>query len=153
MQNVGSKNGPATAPVLPSARTVCIGIRVCVLATPRAPFGLQPTKVACPSLVHWYLMDKDTNAVIDATEGQYDAFDYPPPYDNAKKTDWYSFKKSPIRKTLDLMQKIQPSSIRYITQNPFDDFAITIWLSSCVKIMDLYCVPISPPCLFNVVGS
>lgn len=73
-------------------------------------------------LLHWYLIDKDTNAIFDATEGQYNAFDYPPPYDNAKKTDWYSFKKSPIRKTLNLIQKVQPSSLRYITQNPFDDF-------------------------------
>jgi len=71
---------------------------------------------------HWYLKDKTNQEIVDATVDQYSFFDYPPPYDNGKKTDWYSFKKAPIRKTLDLIQKIQSSSIRYTTQNPFDSY-------------------------------
>lgn len=71
---------------------------------------------------HWWLMDKTTEIIIDVTGGQYDAFDYSPPYINGKKTAWYTFKKTPKIQTLNLIQKVLPLSIRYITQSPHDNY-------------------------------
>ena len=65
---------------------------------------------------------KDDDKIIDVTAGQYDAFDYSPPYINGKKTAWYTFKKTPKTQTLNLIQKVLPLSIRYITQSPHDNY-------------------------------
>lgn len=67
-----------------------------------------------PGLRHWWLQDGDT--IIDITSSQYDMFDFQPPYEKGKKTKWYGWKNRPHKKTMELMQKVQPTSnLEFVT--------------------------------------
>jgi len=72
--------------------------------------------------LHWWLLDTNTDKIIDATKEQFDMFDYEPPYDSGKKTTWHTWKGVPKKQTLDLIQKIQPNSKRYNTTEPSTNF-------------------------------
>ena len=61
-----------------------------------------------PALRHWWLQDEDK--IIDITSSQYDMFDFDPPYENGKKSNWYGWQNRPHKKTLELMKKVQPES-------------------------------------------
>jgi hypothetical protein len=61
-----------------------------------------------PAEQHWWLQDDDT--IIDITSGQYDAFDFDPPYEKGKETKWYGWRNRPHRKSQDLMKLVQPSA-------------------------------------------
>ena len=63
---------------------------------------------------HWWLQDGDK--IIDITAEQYDAFDFDPPYDKGKKSNWYGWKNRPHRKTQDLMLLVQPSAKLYFRE-------------------------------------
>ena len=71
---------------------------------------------------HWWLRDNHNNQIIDITATQYDGRNFPPPYDNGKETPWYTFKGIPKKQTLDLIQKIQPTALRYSIANPFTNY-------------------------------
>ena len=67
-----------------------------------------------PAEQHWWLQDGDK--IIDITAEQYDAFDFDPPYDKGKKSNWYGWKNRPHRKTQDLMLLVQPSAKLYFRE-------------------------------------
>lgn len=61
-----------------------------------------------PGERHWWLQDEDT--IIDITASQYDRLDVEPPYEKGKVSKWYGWKHRPHKKTLVLMNKVQPKS-------------------------------------------
>ena len=52
---------------------------------------------------------EDDNEIIDVTEDSYDD-DNLPPYDVGKKSKWYGWKERVHKRTLDLMNSVQPTS-------------------------------------------
>ena len=58
-------------------------------------------------IIHWWLKDK--NEIIDITEDSYDANNLPP-YDVGKKSKWFGWKERVHKRTLDLMNSVQPTS-------------------------------------------
>ena len=76
-----------------------------------ANLKVMSAKCDGPAQQHWWLQDGDT--IIDVTAGQYDAFDFAPPYDKGKESKWYGWKNRPHRKTQDLMLLVQPSAKLY----------------------------------------
>ena len=73
-----------------------------------ADLKVMSAKCQGPAEQHWWLQDGDK--IIDITSSQYDMFDFDPPYENGKKTNWYGWQNRPHKKTLDLMKKVQPES-------------------------------------------
>ena len=69
---------------------------------------VMSAKCQGPAEQHWWLEDGDK--IIDITAGQYDAFDFDPPYYNGRITNWYGWRNRPHRKTQDLMKLVQPSA-------------------------------------------
>lgn len=66
-----------------------------------------------PAEFHWWL--QDGNKIIDVTAGQYDHFDFDPPYEKGKvMTKWLGYYGRPHKKTLELMKKIQKNSQLYL---------------------------------------
>jgi len=57
----------------------------------------------------------DDEIIQDATAPQFDGLPFTPPYDNGKKTNLMGWKQSPSKRTLDLIERISPKSIRYKT--------------------------------------
>jgi hypothetical protein len=58
---------------------------------------------------HWWLVD-DNNTIIDITDDQYLSVGKTPPYDKGKETSWYGWRNRTHRKTLTLMNNVQPDS-------------------------------------------
>ena len=71
-------------------------------------------KCQSPAEQHWWLQDGDK--IIDITAGQYEAFDFDPPYGKGKETKWYGWRYRPHRKSQDLMKLVQPSANLYFKQ-------------------------------------
>ena len=76
-----------------------------------ANLKIMSAKCEGPAEQHWWLQDDDK--IIDVTAGQYDAFDFGPPYDKGKESKWYGWKYRPHRKSQDLMKLVQPSANLY----------------------------------------
>ena len=68
-----------------------------------------------PAEYHWWLEDHD-GKILDATAGQYDLFEFGPPYEKGKESKWYGWKHRPHRKTQKLMNKIQTGSKLYFKE-------------------------------------
>jgi hypothetical protein len=62
---------------------------------------------------------KDQVVIQDATAEQFDGLSFDPPYENGKKTTLLGWKKSPSKRTLDLIANTSMKSIRY---KSFDNF-------------------------------
>jgi len=71
---------------------------------------------------HWWLADTETGQIIDPTEGQFDALDYPAPHSTGKKTNWYTFKSTPKKQTLSLIKKMQPDAKLYWVSDPYGNY-------------------------------
>ena len=68
-------------------------------------------------IYHWWIECSDggnETLVLDNAIFQFDT-DNPPPYHNGKKTTFMGWKQSPSKRTLDLIERIIPSSTRYRT--------------------------------------
>jgi hypothetical protein len=70
---------------------------------------------------HWWLQDGET--IIDVTAAQYDKIDCDPPYEVGKPSKWYGWKNRPHKRTLKLMNEVQPTSRLYAT-SPKDSRSI-----------------------------
>ena len=66
---------------------------------------------------HWWcqtICPSTGDAVIhDATAGQFDVVSFSPPYAEGKKTALMGWQRSPSKRTLDLIGKVAPSSLRF----------------------------------------
>ena len=60
---------------------------------------------------HWWLQDGDK--IIDITSDQYYSVGKTPPYDKGKKSNWYGWRQQPHKRSLVLMNEVQPSSRLY----------------------------------------
>ena len=70
---------------------------------------------------HWWLQDTTTGDRIDATAEQYSNKELQDVYATGKPTGlFYSFNERPQKRFLDLMQLVQPTAKRYVT-NSIDD--------------------------------
>jgi hypothetical protein len=67
---------------------------------------------------HWWLQDGDT--IIDITADQYTSVGRKPPYDKGKETKWYGWKNRPHKISLELMNKVQPTSYLYHIKKGLD---------------------------------
>jgi hypothetical protein len=66
---------------------------------------------------HWWLIDEDNN-ILDITNDQYHSIGKEPPYENGKEVKrWYGWKGQPLKRSLVLMNEVQPSSKLYKSYN------------------------------------
>lgn len=63
---------------------------------------------------HYWLEDENKN-ILDITATQYYSVGKTPPYDKGKKGYWYGWKGQPHKKSLVLMNEVQPTSKLYHT--------------------------------------
>jgi hypothetical protein len=61
---------------------------------------------------HWWLVDKDTNDIIDFTADQFAEDKRSSLYSNGKRTGWLGFQPLPQSRTLDFISEIFPNTIR-----------------------------------------
>jgi len=83
----------------------------------------------------------DYEIIQDGTAPQFDGLSFTPPYDNGKKTNLMGWKQSPSKRTLDLIERISPKSIRYKTYDgrhfmPRDDATGNIDLDGIINTFD-----------------
>jgi len=83
----------------------------------------------------------DYEIIQDASAPQFDGLPFTPPYDNGKKTNLMGWKQSPSKRTLDLIERISPKSIRYKTYDgrnfmPRDDATGNIVLDGIINTFD-----------------
>ena len=71
---------------------------------------------------HYWVKDKETQAIIDITEEQYTKEELQIIYTTGKSTKYYGYEEEPTARFFQLMQKVQPSSILYETSDRFNSF-------------------------------
>ncbi len=67
---------------------------------------------------HWWIVDTNTGDIIDLTKDQYTDDELVDVYKTGKKRGYYGFKEAPTARFFRLMQKVQPTSNLYETDNP-----------------------------------
>ena len=74
---------------------------------------------------HYWVKDKETQAIIDITEEQYTKEELQILYTTGKSAKYYGYGEEPTARFFQLMHKIQPSSILYETSDRFSSISDT----------------------------
>ena len=69
--------------------------------------------------LHYWVKDKESQAIIDITEEQYTEEELQQVYATGKSAKYYGYEEEPTARFLQLMHKVQPSSIIYETSDRF----------------------------------
>ena len=74
---------------------------------------------------HYWVKDKESQAIIDITEEQYTREELEILYTTGKSAKYYGYGEEPTARFFQLMHKIQPSSILYETSDRFSSISDT----------------------------
>ena len=74
---------------------------------------------------HYWIKDKVSQLIIDITEEQYTEEELQLVYSTAKSAKYYGYGEEPTARFLQLMHKVQPSSILYETNDRFASTSAT----------------------------
>ena len=69
--------------------------------------------------LHYWVTDKESQAIIDITEEQYTEEELQQVYATGKSTKYFGYREEPTARFFQLMHKVQPSSVLYETSDRF----------------------------------